>query len=83
MRQYTVYECEICGKISSIEKEIVECEASHLGLTLEESIEYQNLKRKVVKASANVAYTKNIKTEAAFDKAIKDMIAFEKKHGIF
>ena len=43
MREITIYECEKCGKQSENRKVIQECEASHIGLTIEEVKEWKML----------------------------------------
>lgn len=47
MKMYTIFECEKCGKKSSNKAEIMECEASHLGLTVAEKQEWERLKEEV------------------------------------
>lgn len=46
MKQYIIYECETCGKRSEDQAEIIACEAAHIGLTVAENREWEDLKRK-------------------------------------
>ena len=80
MRQYTIYECEVCKKTSTDSKEILTCEAAHMGLTYDEWQEYKRLKSAAALAGFHLGSTKNEQTEAAFDKAIDELVGFEKKH---
>ena len=47
MKQHIIYECEKCGKQSKNREEIMICEAAHLGLTIAEKQEWEQLKDKV------------------------------------
>ncbi len=82
MNQFTMYECEKCGYTSKYAKEVEECEAGHVGLTLEEYKHYQELKKNAERCGRTTSVCKNEHTDAAFDKAIKDLIAFEKEHNL-
>ena len=82
MKQYIVYVCERCKKESRKANEIKECEAGHMGLTIEENFRYDGLKEIVRRCSYMVSVTKNTNTDREFDHAIKELIDFEKEHGI-
>lgn len=82
MKQYVTYTCEKCNRESRNANEIIKCEAAHLGLTTDESFRYNGLKEVVKRCSHMVSITKNEKTDKEFDDAIKEIIAFEKVHGI-
>lgn len=82
MKVYTIFECEKCGKKSSNRVEIMECEASHLGLTVVEKQEWERLKEDVRYSGSVVSTTKNEMTDKDFDEAIKRVMDFEKEHGI-
>lgn len=82
MKVYTIFECEKCGKKSSNRAEIMECEASHLGLTVAEKQEWERLKENVRYRGSVVSTTKNEVTDKDFDEAIKRVMDFEKEHGI-
>ena len=82
MKQHVIYECKTCGKKSENREEILKCEAVHLGLTIAEKKTYDFLKKRVEQAGYVVSRTKNEETDKAFDKAINELIAFEKEFGI-
>lgn len=82
MKLHTIFECEECGKQSSDRAEILECEASHLGLTVAEKQEWERLKENVRYKGSIVSTTKNETTDKDFDEAIKRVMDFEKEHGI-
>lgn len=82
MKQYVTFICENCNKESRNADEIKACEAGHLGLTVDEKLEYDGLKEIVRRRSYTVSVTKNEKTEKEFDNAINEILDFEKKHGI-
>ena len=82
MKQHIIYECKTCGKKSDNREEILECESAHLGLTIAEKKTYDFLKERVEHAGYVVSRTKNEETDKAFDKAINELIAFEKEFGI-
>ena len=77
-----MYVCETCGKESSEYDDIYACEAKHLGLTASEKQELDHLYLAVTRCSHRIMYSKNSETEAAYEKAIHDLIAFEESHGI-
>lgn len=78
MRQHIIYECEKCGKQSKEREEIMMCEAVHLGMTISEKQEWEQLKEKVRYKSAIVSTCKNEQTDKEFDDAIAELIEFEK-----
>ena len=82
MKQHVIYECKTCGKKSENKEDILECEAAHLGLTIAEKKTYDFLKDRVKNASSVVSITKNEETDKAFDKAINELMDFEKEFGI-
>lgn len=82
MKVYAIFECEKCGKKSSNRAEIMECEASHLGLTVAEKQEWERLKENVRYRGSVVSTTKNEVADKDFDEAIKRVMDFEKEHGI-
>lgn len=82
MKQYIMYECEVCGKTSKNANEIIECECKHLGLTIEEKKEWEHLKEVVKHCSCVISHTKNEETERSYDEAIEALMQFEKKHNI-
>jgi len=82
MRSYVMYVCGTCGKESKYPKDVLICEAGHLGLTEEQYDEYRRLSAEVRKCGAACSNRKNQETEAAFDDAVEAQRAFEKNHGI-
>lgn len=82
MKQYAMYLCEECNRESRNADEIRECEASHLGLTIDEKLEYDVLKEIVRRRSYTVSVTKNEKTDKEYDDAINEILMFERKYGI-
>lgn len=75
MKEIIYFKCETCGKLSEDRKEILQCEASHYGLTIAEKQEWDNLKEECRYASATV-------TRKGFDSAIEKCMQFEKQHNI-
>lgn len=82
MKQYTICECENCGKKSKDKTEIIKCEAAHLNLSEEEYHQWEELKQNVRYASHIVSTCKNEQTEKEFDDTISELMEFEKLHGI-
>ena len=82
MRRVIHFKCEICGKESKDDKEILKCEASHYGLSISEKQEWDSLKEECRMAGVKVSITNNDDTQKAFDNAIKRCIQFEKQHNI-
>ena len=82
MKYHIIYECKTCGKKSENKEDILECEAAHLGLTIAEKKTYDFLKDRVKNASSVVSRTKNDDTDKAFDKAVNELVDFEKEFGI-
>ena len=82
MKQYTVFVCETCGLQSRNQQEIMEHEASHLGLTKEELESYNSLKSLVAHMGYHVSIKNNEETRKKFDEAIEKLLAFEMEHKI-
>lgn len=82
MRMYQVYVCEHCGKESLDQDKIEECEATHMGLTVEEKHTWDALKSSAKYFGGVVSNTNNERTRAAYDNAIKKLVLFEKSHGM-
>ena len=64
------------GKLSEDRKEILQCEASHYGLTVAEKQEWDNLKEECRYASATVSRTNNEETKKGFDSAIEKCMQY-------
>lgn len=83
MKERTVYVCEICDYESENYHDMKEHEASHLGLTVEELHDYNVLKSHAQYMGIVVSsITNNDETRAKFDRAIEDLIAFEREHNL-
>lgn len=83
MKMYQVYVCETCGYESRVQDEVELCEAKHIGLqSLEDKHAYDALQGLVKHCSQVVSVRSNEQTRAAYDKAIRDLIAFEKEHNM-
>lgn len=82
MKSYMVYICETCGYESKDAKEVMQHEAAHLGLTVEEMEQYRALKSFAFYMGSVVSHTKNDATDKAFDDAIHNLLDFEQEHGI-
>ena len=82
MKEYLTYVCEKCGKESRNKEEIYKCEASHLGLTVEEKHIYDELQSNVNLKSHILYVTKNEESEKEFDAAVEKLLEFERMHGI-
>lgn len=82
MKKYTVYACETCGYESKSYDEMEAHEAAHLGLTVKELHDYNALKSFAKYMGTVVSSTNNEETRSKFDKAIEDLIMFEKEHDL-
>lgn len=82
MNHFTVYVCETCGYKSISFDCMEEHEANHLGLSVKELHDYNALKS-FARYMSSVAYsTNNKETREKHDKAIMDLIEFERIHNI-
>ena len=82
MKRHIIYECENCGMKSHSYDEIYKCEASHIGLTPNQMIEYEGLKEKARFKSSIVSRKNNNLTRGELDKVIDELIKFEERHNI-
>lgn len=83
MHMYQVYVCDKCGFESTSHDDVELCEARHLGLTnLEDKHTYDALKGAAAYYGSVVLNNKNERTEEAHDNAIRNLLEFEKIHGI-
>ena len=83
MKQYMVFACETCEYESRDYNDMKQHEASHLGLTVEEMESYQSLKSFAAYMEAVVSSkNNNEETRKKFDEAVKNLMNFEKEHGI-
>lgn len=79
-----IYTCDFCGFNSEVAIETETHEATHFrnGLTLEEYRDWKGLKEIASHMGAKVSLCKNENTENEFNKAIEELLTFEKNHGI-
>ena len=82
MKTKTVFVCEHCKSEYECAGDALKCEATHLGLTLEEYKEYLALLRTEKDCGINVSIAKNERTEKLLDEAINAIIKFQKEHNI-
>ena len=82
MKNYVMFVCETCGYESKDFRHMQEHEDSHLELTAEESAEYQSLKANIEVTNRMSILRHNNETRSKYNKAIEDLIAFERQHGI-
>lgn len=82
MKQYATYVCETCGYESTSFDDMEEHEASHLGLTVKEMHDYHALKSFARYMGTVIYCVNNEETNAKFNKAVDDLITFEKEHGL-
>lgn len=82
MRMYQVYVCEHCGKESLSHDAIEECEAAHMGLTVEEKHTWDALKSAAKYFGSVLSITNNEQTRTAYDNAIEKLVSFERLHRI-
>lgn len=82
MRGITIYECQVCGKRSETLKEIEQCVAAHFGLTIEEYKEWKKLTEDFRHKSWVITITNNEETRTKQDKALAELLLFEKEHHI-
>ncbi len=82
MKAYHIYVCEECGKESCNKDDILQCEAEHLGLSVEEKCEYDHLNNLVERWSHTVNRTCNRDTRSALDSYVTKLLAFEVEHNM-
>lgn len=82
MKEIIYFKCETYGKLSENREEILQCEASHYGLTVAEKQEWDSLKEECRYACATVIRTNNEETRKEFDSAIEKCMNFEREHNI-
>ena len=82
MKSYTMYVCETCGFECDDGEMMMEHEASHLGLSIEEFEQYNALKSRVRFAAGTLYHLKNHDSKKKYDKVLEQLVAFEKEHNI-
>lgn len=82
MKTKTIYVCDVCGKESANPIEIIKCECSHLGIDLNILYKWRELRDNAAKAGQQYSIRHNADTDAAFDKAVIELVEFERKHSL-
>lgn len=82
MKEVTYFKCEKCGKVSENMDEILACEASHYGLSVEEKKEWDELKEARILAGSVVAQMNNEETRKEYDEAVASCVKYELDHNI-
>ena len=77
-----MYVCECCGKESTDAKKIESCEATDLGLTIEQLQEYREMQWRAESWGAIVSRRNNQENRTGEEKAIRELLEFEKEHAI-
>lgn len=78
----TRYQCGSCGHIFNTERGARVCEAIDYGLSDTEYDEWERLTENADKAAKSAYCTKNEDTEAAWGRAVKDLLAFKESHNL-
>ena len=82
VKRIVIYECSKCGKRSENKEEIMKCDAAHMGLTVDEKMEYEKLRQACVDAGSLNSRRSNEETNKIWDDAIYACLAFEHDHHI-
>ena len=82
VKRIVIYECSKCGKRSENKEEIMKCDAAHMGLTVDEKMEYEKLRQACVMAGSLNSKRSNDETNKAWDDAIQECLEFEHDHQI-
>lgn len=82
MKQKIVYCCDVCGQQFDDKEQAVRHEALHYNLTPSGYADWKELCHKAALAGQRVSISKNPETESVFDRAIKEVCAFERQYGL-
>ena len=82
VKRIVIYECSKCGRRSQNKEEIMRCDAAHMGLTVDEKMEYEKLRQACVDAGSLNSRRSNEETNKIWDDAIYACLAFEHDHHI-
>lgn len=82
MEKIVVYKCEICGNISENLYEILECEASHFGLSVEEKTKWDKLVSACAYWKCVSEKTDNEQVQLKYKKVFQERIMFEEAHNL-
>lgn len=82
MEKIVVYKCEICGNISENSYEILGCEASHFGLSVEEKEKWDKLVNACVYWKCIAQKTDNKQAKSRYKRILQERIMFEEAHNL-
>jgi len=82
MTTETYYICDTCGKSYSKKFKCMECEASHLGITVSQLQQWRAYKKTVEDLGIVIYYCKNEENDKRYNDAIDRLLAYEKEIGI-
>lgn len=82
MVSFKMYECEVCGKQSKNENDIVKCECKHYGLSMKEHREWIRMKEDVANKAHLMYVATNGESISAYEKAVELQVMFENEHGL-
>lgn len=82
MKQRTAYECEFCGNMYMAKDVCEECEAYHFGMSRKEYLDWRILNKDAAEAGKRMGICCDENTRSSFDRAIANLVSFEKNHGI-
>lgn len=82
MKQRILYCCEVCGKSFDDKHDAQEDEAKCYGLTPQEYRQWKDLCGAAAQAGQIVASRKNLYTDFAFDRAVRELVSFEGAHNL-
>lgn len=81
MKTKTIYICEFCNKQYQIPENAIECEATHLGLTVDQYKEYMDLLREERDAFGQAGCANNDQIRKRCDDAVQAVLDFQNKYG--
>ena len=82
MQKITLYVCSCCGVKSENYSEILSCECSHLGITVQQLNKWKELQKKVRNASYTYSVRHNESTGKDLDDAVNELNKFEKAYDL-
>lgn len=81
MKTRTIYICDFCNKEHYTTRNAIECEATHLGLTVDQYKEYMGLLKEERDAFGQASCASNDQIRKRCDDAVKAVLDFQKKYG--
>lgn len=82
MKRIVSYKCEYCGKTFDDEHSCHTHENEHLGISENEFVKWQKLRKNAIQAGSKVYCTCNDETRKQFDDACEAQTQFEITHGL-